>query len=84
MIFANSTRPVGENFYRAMQGKAPSFNVETAAISIDGRADLQASIDAFVLQPNGGLVMAADPALAHRALAKPKRPPGSAGVAVAV
>jgi len=68
MILNNASQPVGENFYRAMQGAAGRFGVETTAIRIDGAADVQAGIDAFALQPNGGLVMAADSSFRYRAL----------------
>ena len=68
MILANSTQPVGENFYRAMEGAATSLGVETTAIRIDSAADVQAGVDAFARQPNGGLVMAADAGLSQRAL----------------
>jgi putative tryptophan/tyrosine transport system substrate-binding protein len=68
MVFANSTQPVGENFYRAMQSAAGSLGVESTAIPIDSAADVQAGIAAFARQPNGGLVMAADAGLGQRAL----------------
>ena len=68
MIFANVSRPVGDNFYRAMQTAAGSLGIETTAIRIDSSADIEAGIDTFARQPNGGLVMAADPSLRHRAL----------------
>jgi putative tryptophan/tyrosine transport system substrate-binding protein len=68
MILANSTQPVGENFYRAMEGAATSLGVETTAIRIDSAADVQAGVDAFARQPNGGLVMAADAGTSQRAL----------------
>jgi putative ABC transport system substrate-binding protein len=68
MTLGNSTQPVGENFYRAMQAVAGSLGVETTAIRVDGPADIQAGIDAFAVQPNGGLVMAADASLRYRAL----------------
>jgi len=60
MIIANSSRPVGEGFYRAIQKAAESLGVETTLIRSDGPADVQAGIDAFAVKPNGGLLMAAD------------------------
>ena len=35
MTFGNATRPVGENFYRALQAAAGPLSVETTAIRID-------------------------------------------------
>lgn len=67
MILAKATQPVGENFYRSLQAAAGSLGVETTAIRIDGAVDVEAGIDAFALQPNGGLVMAADVGLNNRA-----------------
>ena len=68
MILAKSTQPVGDDFYRAMQTAAGSLKVETAAIRIGEAADLRAGIDAFALQLNGGLILAADAGLGYRAL----------------
>ncbi len=60
MIMANSSQPVGNNFYRAMQAIAGPFGIETTAVRIDGPADVQAGLEAFAAKPNGGLIMAAD------------------------
>lgn len=60
MIIANSTRPVGDNFYRAMQTAAESFGVEPSVIRVDGPGDVEAGIETFATKPNGGLIMAAD------------------------
>jgi putative tryptophan/tyrosine transport system substrate-binding protein len=69
MTFGNATKPVGENFYRALQTAAGSLGVETTAIRIDSPADVQSGIDAFAVKPNGGLVMAAEVAsVVNRAL----------------
>ena len=68
MILAKWTQPVGDDFYRAMQTAAGSLKVETAAIRIGEAADLRAGIDAFALQLNGGLILAADAGLGYRAL----------------
>jgi putative ABC transport system substrate-binding protein len=69
MTFGNATKPVGENFYRALQAAAGSLSVETTAIRIDSPADVQSGIDAFAVKPNGGLVMAAEVAsFVNRAL----------------
>jgi putative ABC transport system substrate-binding protein len=65
MIIANSTRPGGEAFYRAMQNVAGSL-VETTLIGTDGPADIQAGIEAFAVKPNGGLIMAADAGRGNR------------------
>ena len=62
MTFGNATRPVGENFYRALQAAAGPLSVETTAIRIDSPPDVQSGIDAFAVKPNGGLVMAAEAA----------------------
>jgi putative ABC transport system substrate-binding protein len=66
MIIANSSRPVGEGFYRAVQRAAESLGVETTLIRSDGPADVQAGIEAFAVEPNGGLLMAADPSRFYR------------------
>ncbi len=60
MIIANSTRPVGDNFYRAMQTAAESLGVEPSVIRVDGPGDVEAGIEKFATKPNGGLIMAAD------------------------
>jgi putative tryptophan/tyrosine transport system substrate-binding protein len=60
MTFGNATRPVGENFYRALQAAAGPLSVETTAIRIDSPSDVQSGIDAFAVKSNGGLVMAAE------------------------
>jgi putative ABC transport system substrate-binding protein len=67
IVLAKASQLVGENFYHSLQAAAGSLGVETTAIRIDGAADVQAGIDAFALQPNGGLVMAADVSLFSRA-----------------
>ena len=66
MIIANSSRPVGEGFYRAIQKAAESLGVETTLIRSDGPADVQAGIEAFAVKPNGGLLMAADAGRVNR------------------
>ena len=66
MIIANASRPVGEGFYRAVQKAAGSLGVETTLIRSDGPADVQAGIEAFAVEPNGGLLMAADPSRFYR------------------
>ena len=66
MIIANSSRPVGEGFYRAVQNAAGSLGVETTLIRSDGPADVQAGIEAFAVKPNGGLIMAADAGRGNR------------------
>jgi putative ABC transport system substrate-binding protein len=60
MIIANLSRPVGEDFYRAMQGASGSLGIATTLIGSDGPVDIQTGIEAFAAEPNGGLIMAAD------------------------
>ena len=66
MIIANSSRPVGEGFYREVQKVAGPLGVETTLIRSDGPADVQAGVEAFAVKPNGGLIMAADPSRGYR------------------
>jgi putative tryptophan/tyrosine transport system substrate-binding protein len=68
MTLANASQPVGENFYRAMQGAGRSLGVETTAIRVNSVSDVEVGISAFAGQANGGLVMAADAGLGQRAL----------------
>jgi putative ABC transport system substrate-binding protein len=51
---------VGENFYRSLEAKGLSFGVKTSAIRFSNGAALESEIDAFALEPDGGLLMAAE------------------------
>jgi putative ABC transport system substrate-binding protein len=60
---------VGENFYRSLEAKGLSFGVKTSAIRFSNGAALESEIDAFALEPDGGLLMAAEgAAFSNRAL----------------
>jgi putative tryptophan/tyrosine transport system substrate-binding protein len=59
MTFRNGN-PVGENFYRSLQAAAGSLDVETTPIRIDDPADIRAGIDAFAVEPDAGLIAAAE------------------------
>jgi putative tryptophan/tyrosine transport system substrate-binding protein len=67
MVVGNTTQPVGDNFYRAMQASAGS-GVETSEIRAGSPADVQAGIEELSSRPNGGLIMAADAGLGFRSL----------------
>ena len=63
-VFGTATAPVGENFYRALEFKASSFNLQSIPISFADLSGLELSIGAFASQPNGGLILAAEGAAA--------------------
>jgi putative ABC transport system substrate-binding protein len=58
---ATEIGPHGENFFRAIQAAAPSFNVNVTAIRVRNSADIEPAVDQFAATPNGGLIGAAEP-----------------------
>jgi putative ABC transport system substrate-binding protein len=64
MIFGTATAPVGENFYRSLEPKASAANIKPIPISFADTSGLEASIEAFASEPDGGFIMAAEGAAA--------------------
>jgi putative tryptophan/tyrosine transport system substrate-binding protein len=60
--------PVWSAFFAETERAASSFGVSALAASVHNVAEIEAAIDAFAREPNGGLIAFAGPAVvAHRA-----------------
>src|SRR5262249_41618276 len=61
--------PSGIGQFGAIQGVAPSLGVEISSIGVDDAKQIERGITAFAREPNGGLIVLAQPTtLVHRDL----------------
>jgi hypothetical protein len=72
--------PTVAAYLAAMQSAASSFGVQVFGAAVRNPEEFEHAIEALVREPNGELVVPSGPATTSVS----ERPPGSAGVAVAV
>lgn len=60
VIFNPDTSPQSKLFMRSIETVAPSFGVEAIETPVHETADIEAAIDQFSRQPNGGLIFPSD------------------------
>jgi putative ABC transport system substrate-binding protein len=60
VIFNPDTSPQSKLFMRSIAAVAPSFGVEAIETPVRETADIEAAIDQFSRQPNGGLIFPSD------------------------
>jgi putative tryptophan/tyrosine transport system substrate-binding protein len=68
-VLRDPANPAGIGQFGAIQGVAPSFGVEISPIGVDDAEQIERGITAFAREPNGGLIVLAQPTiLVHRDL----------------
>ena len=68
-VLRDPANPAGIGQFGAIQGVAPSFGVEISPIGVDDAKQIERGITAFAREPNGGLIVLAQPTiLVHRNL----------------
>jgi putative ABC transport system substrate-binding protein len=60
VIYNPQTAPFAGLFLRSVQSAAPTFAVETLALTIRSDADIETALTMFVQQPSGGLIAIPD------------------------